>query len=312
MTADLVSLEDRTMKKIRRRILPWVFLLYVIAFLDRANVAFAKLTMSDDLRFSEAVYGLGAGLFFLGYFLLEIPGALIVQKFGARKWTARIMVSWGLCTILVGFVRTANEFYITRFILGAAEAGFFPGIIVYLSQWFPTRHRGRATAKFLIASTIALTIGGPIAGLILKLDWLGLRGWQWVFILEGIPAIVCGIATLYVMTDRPQQAKWLASEERDWLLNELEAERIRKAGFGKFTIWQAIKHPTVLLFALIIFLANVGIQGFFLWLPTTVQKASGMSPAISAVVSGLPFGVAVITVLIASWSSDRRNEFAEG
>ena len=127
MTADLVSLEDRTMKKIRRRILPWVFLLYVIAFLDRANVAFAKLTMSDDLRFSEAVYGLGAGLFFLGYFLLEIPGALIVQKFGARRWTARIMVSWGLCTILVGFVRTANEFYITRFILGAAEAGFSSG-----------------------------------------------------------------------------------------------------------------------------------------------------------------------------------------
>jgi ACS family tartrate transporter-like MFS transporter len=308
MPAGPLDLEERTMKKIRRRILPWVFLLYVIAFLDRANVAFAKLTMSGDLRFSEAVYGLGAGLFFLGYFLLEIPGALIVQKFGARRWIARIMVSWGLCTMLVGFVRNANEFYITRFILGAAEAGFFPGVIVYLSQWFPSQHRARATAKFLIASTIALTIGGPIAGLILKLDWLGLRGWQWVFILEGVPAIVFGIATLYVMTDRPQQAAWLAPEERDWLLNELETERIRKAAFGKFTIWQAIKHPTVLLFALIIFLANVGIQGFFLWLPTTVQKASGLSPTISAVVSGLPFGVAVVTVLIASWSSDRTNE----
>src|ERR1700676_286507 len=221
MPIDPLTLEDRTMKKIRRRILPWVFLLYVIAFLDRANVAFAKLTMSADLAFSEAVYGLGAGLFFLGYFLLEIPGALIVQKFGARRWTARIMVSWGICTMLVGLVHTANQFYITRFILGAAEAGFFPGIILYLSQWFPSQHRGRATAGFLIASPIALTIGGPIAGLILKLNWFHLQGWQWVFILEGIPAILLGLATLWVMTDRPQLATWLEPEERDWVLNEL-------------------------------------------------------------------------------------------
>src|SRR5215470_1462070 len=201
MPIDMATLEQRTMKKIRRRILPWVFLLYVIAFLDRANVAFAKLTMSGDLGFSEAVYGLGAGLFFLGYFLLEIPGALIVQKFGARRWTARIMTTWGICTILVGLVHTANQFYITRFALGAAEAGFFPGIIVYLSEWFPNQHRARATATFLIASPIALTIGGPIAGLILKLNWLHFQGWQWVFIMEGIPAIVLGLLTLFVMAD---------------------------------------------------------------------------------------------------------------
>src|SRR5437773_3690558 len=308
MTNDTLTLEQRTMKKTRRRILPWVFLLYVIAFLDRANVAFAKLTMSNDLGFSEAVYGLGAGLFFLGYFLLEVPGALIVQKFGARRWTARIMITWGICTILVGLVHTANQFYITRFDLGAAEAGFFPGIIVYLSQWFPNQHRARATATFLIASPIALTIGGPIAGLILKLDWFHFQGWQWVFIMEGIPAIVLGLLTLVVMTDRPQEAKWLTAEERDWVLKELEVEKIRKAKLGKFTIWQALRHRTVLLLASVTFLANVGIQGFFLWLPTTVQRASGYSPAVSALVSGLPFAVAVVTVLFMSWSSDRTGE----
>jgi ACS family tartrate transporter-like MFS transporter len=308
IAASTDPLEHRTMEKVRRRILPFVFVLYLVAFLDRANVAFAKLTMSVDLGFSEAVYGLGAGLFFAGYFVLEIPGALIVARWGARRWMARILVTWGLCTIAVGMVNTATQFYVTRFILGAAEAGFFPGIIVYLNGWFPSRYRARAMARFVMASPIALTIGGPIAGVILNWHWFHFPGWRWVFIAEGIPAILLGILTLFVMTDRPEHARWLASEEREWLSNELEAERRRKAAFGRFTVWQALRHPTVLLLALIIFLANVGIQGFFLWLPTTVQKASGLSPSLSSVVSGLPFMVAVVAVLFASWSSDRRGE----
>jgi ACS family tartrate transporter-like MFS transporter len=296
------------MAKVGRRVLPLVFLLYVVAFLDRANVAYAKLTMTVDLGFSEAVYGFGAGVFFAGYLLLEIPGALIVEKWGARRWIARILVSWGICTIIVGFVHTANQFYVSRFILGAAEAGFFPGIMVHLNHWFPSRYRARAMARFVIASPIALTIGGPIAGLILKLHWFNLPGWRWVFILEGIPAIILGFVTLYAMTDRPRDAAWLKPEEREWLQGELDGETKRKLAHGRFTVWQTLRHPTVLLLALVIFLANVGIQGFFLWLPTTVHKASGFSPSLSSVISGLPFAVAVGAVLFMSWSSDRTGE----
>lgn len=296
------------MNKIRRRILPLVFLLYVVAFLDRANVAYAKLTMSPELGFSEAVYGFGAGLFFVGYFLLEIPGALIVQRWGARRWIARILLTWGFCTALVGLVHTPRQFYAARFLLGAAEAGFFPGIIVYLNQWFPSEHRARAMARFIMASPIALAIGGPMAGPILKLKWLGLSGWRWVFILEGVPALVLGVVTLYVMTDSPSQAAWLAPEERAWISGALENEQRRKALHGRFTIGQALLQPSVILLALITFLANVGIQGFFLWVPTTVEKASGLASYLSAIVSGLPFVVAVVSVLFCSWSSDRTGE----
>ncbi|MBM3775163.1 MAG: MFS transporter [Acidobacteria bacterium] len=298
----------RIMKKIAWRILPLVFLLYVVAFIDRANVAYAKLTMTVDLGFSEAVFGLGAGIFFIGYLLLEVPGALIVQKWGARWWMARILVSWGICTILVGFVNTPNQFYVTRFLLGVAEAGFFPGVIVYLNEWFPNQYRARAMAKFIIASPIALTIGGPFAGALLQLDWFGMPGWRWVFIVEGVPAIVLGLLTPFLMTDRPRDAAWLKGEERDWLLNELEAEKRRKAAHGHFSIWQALRHRTVLSLAAITFLANIGIQGFFLWLPTTVQKASGLPAYMSAFVSGLPFAVAVAAMLLSSWSSDRTGE----
>lgn len=303
-----IPLAQRTMRKITWRIMPLVFLLYVVAFIDRANVAYAKLTMTVDLGFSEAVYGLGAGLFFIGYLVLEIPGALIVQKWGARWWMARILISWGICTILVGFVNTPTQFYVARFLLGCAEAGFFPGIIVYLNEWFPTHYRARAMARFVVASPIALAIGGPIAGAILRMGALGLPGWRWLFILEGVPAIVLGILVPVIMTNRPRDAKWLSPHEREWITSELEQERRRKAAYGKYTIWQAMRHRAVLALASITFLANVGIQGFFLWLPTTVQKASGLPAYMSAIVSGLPFTVAIASMLISSWSSDRTGE----
>jgi len=296
------------MHKIAWHILPLVFILYIVAFIDRANVSYAKLTMTVDLGFSEAVYGLGAGLFFIGYLVLEIPGALIVQKWGARWWIARILISWGFCTILVGFVQTPNQFYLTRFLLGCAEAGFFPGIIVYLNQWFPTQYRARAMARFVVASPVALAIGGPIAAPILGMDALGLQGWRWLFILEGLPAILLGILTPFLMINRPENAKWLSSEERDWVVNELEQEKLRKAAHGSYTVWQALRHPTVLALAAITFTANIGIQGFFLWLPSTVQKASGWSPFASAMISGLPFVCAVAAMLLSSWSSDRTGE----
>lgn len=296
------------MRKISLRILPLVFLLYMIAFLDRANVAYAKLTMSASLGFSEAVYGLGAGLFFAGYFLLEIPGALIVQRFGARLWISRIMITWGMCTSLVGLSNTAKQFYAARFLLGVAEAGFFPGILVYLNEWFPARYKARALARYIMASPIALSIGGPIAGLILKAEWFGLQGWRWVFILEGIPAIIIGIAIIFLMTDRPRRAHWLSPDEREWVLNQLAEEKRRKAAYGKISIWQALRHPAVLLLAAISFTANIGIQGFFLWLPTTVQRASGLSPYLASAVSGFPFATAVLGQFLFGWSSDHLQE----
>ena len=302
------SIAERTIRKIRRHILPLVFLLYVVAFLDRANVAYAKLTMSPELGFSEAVYGFGAGLFFVGYFLLEIPGALIVQRWGARRWIARILFTWGLCTALVGLVHTPKQFYSTRFLLGAAEAGFFPGIIVHLNQWFPSEYRAGALARFIVASPIALAIGGPVAGPILKLKWLGLSGWRWLFIIEGVPAVVLAVVTLFLMTDSPGQAGWLEPEEREWVCRALEDERRRKTAFGTFPIRQAMRQRGVLLLALITFLANIGIQGFFLWVPTTVHKASGLPPYLAAIISGLSFVIAVVSVLFCSRSSDRTGE----
>lgn len=306
---DRKSIEKRAMKKIGARIIPLVFLLYIVAVIDRANIAYAKLTMTADLGFSEAVYGLGAGLFFVGYFVLEIPGALIVHYWGARWWIARILVTWGIFTILVGLVRNDIEFYIYRFLLGAAEAGFFPGIVVYLNQWFPRSYRARALGKFVIATPIAWAIGGPIAGAIMKLNWLDLPGWRWLFILEGIPAIILGLLVVFIMTDRPSQADWLTREEREWVIDELEAERVtKKKSYGHFSLWQALSHPRVLLLALIAFLITIGLQGFLLWLPTTVHKASGASPHLSSAISGLPFVVAIVAQLSASWSSDRTGE----
>jgi ACS family tartrate transporter-like MFS transporter len=296
------------MRKIRRRVLPYISLLYFTALLDRANVAYGRLTMAPDLGFSEWVFGLGAGLFFLGYVLLEIPGALIVERYGARRWTARILVTWGVCTICLGFIHTAHQFYAGRFVLGVAEAGFFPGMIVYLTHWVPSRYRGGAIATLVIASPVALAMGGPIASLLLPIHWFRLAGWRWLSILEGVPAIVLGVVTWFFLTDRPGSAKWLTLEERAWLQQSLREERHTKAGKARVTLFGALRSPVVIAMCVIIFLANIGIQGFFLWLPVTMQRASGLSAPLAALVSGLPFLVAVVSVAVCSWSSDRTDE----
>jgi MFS transporter, ACS family, tartrate transporter len=305
---EIAEIERAAMRKIHRRLLSFISLLYFTAFLDRANVAYGHMTMALDLGFSEWVFGLGAGLFFLGYVLLEIPGALIVEKYGARRWTARILVTWGICTIALGFIQTSRQFYLGRFILGTAEAGFFPGMIVYLTRWVPSRHRAGAIATVVISSPMALALGGPIASVLLRVNWFGLAGWRWLSILEGIPAISLGVATWFFLTDAPETAKWLTAGERDWLLEELREEYRAKSGQTRVTALQAMRSPAVIALCAIIFLANVGIQGFFLWLPVTVQRASGLSAPLSALVSGLPFAVAVIAVVLCSWSSDRTNE----
>lgn len=296
---------DSALAKARRRILPFVFLLYIVAFLDRANVAFAKVAMSASLNFSEAAFGFGAGVFFIGYFLFEIPGALIVERWSARKWLARILVTWGICTVVVGFVRTPTEFYTARFLLGCAEAGFFPGVIVYLTHWFPTPIRARAVAGLIMAVPVSQILGGPISGLILKLDWAGLEGWRWVFILEGVPAVILGFVTLRYLTDRPAQAAWLTVEERDALTAALQHDARRTV---HMPVLQVFRQPLILLLAAAMASANIGTYAFQLWLPSLLGAAGQLTTSMAAAFTAIPFACALIGMRISSVSSDRTGE----
>ncbi len=298
----------RTVARIRRRILPFLFVLYMFAYLDRANVAFAKIPMQADLGFSEQVFGLGVGIFFIGYFLFEIPGALIVERWSARRWLARILITWGFCTVLIGFIWTPAQFYGARFLLGAAEAGFYPGVIVYLSHWFPRRVRARALAGFTAAIPVSLILGAPISALLLKLDWWGLPGWRWVFILQGIPSVALGIVTLRYLTDRPFQATWLKPEEREWLVAELEAEKKAKQAYGDLTIWQALRQRNVLLLAAALCSANVLGSTFQVWLPSIIRMKSDISITAATALAALPFIVALAAGLLSGRSSDRTGE----
>ena len=296
--------EDRIRGKLRWRLLPFLFALYIVASLDRANVAYAKTEMMAARGFSESVFGFGAGIFFVGYLLLEIPGALIVERRSARRWFARILITWGICAVFLGFVRTASQFFGVRFILGLAEGGFFPGMVVYLTHWFCARERARALAIFILAVPVSLSLGGPVSGLFLKLDWFGLAGWQWLFILEGLPAVLLGVLTLVYFTDYPKDVSWLTPAEQKWISIELEAESKAKKAIGDVSIWEALRKPQVILLALALFFANIGIYSFIFWLPSTVQAVSGRSAAFAATFSALPFTLAVITVVVTARSSD--------
>src|SRR6202043_2033558 len=207
--AGLSDVGQRARRRIAYRVLPFVFLLYVVNYIDRVNVSFANLRMSADLGFSDRVYGLGVGVFYITYVLFEIPGALIVERWSARRWIARIMISWGVVTVFMAFIHTSRPFYVLRFLVGAAEAGFLPGVIVYLTHWFRYQDRAKAVAFFYAANPLSYVIGSPLAGLLLGLSWLGMRGWRWLFIIEGIPAVVLGVITLWYLTDWPRQADWL-------------------------------------------------------------------------------------------------------
>src|SRR5581483_11678793 len=294
-TAASMTVADRARRKMSRRILPYFFLLYIVAYLDRANVAFAKLSMSADLKFSEAVFGFGAGVFFIGYFLLEIPGALIVERWSARLWIARILVTWGLFTVLVGFVKTPIQFYVTRFLLGMAEAGFFPGAIVYFTHWFPVRDRARAMSGLILAVPLSFVLGAPVSAWCLSLDLFGLPGWRWIFILQGLPAILLGLITPFYLTDHPHQAAWLTAEERQWVTGELERERQlrQKAGRG---ILRALSERNVLTLAAALFLIVLASYGYVFWLPTTIQKAAATSISMATLLSACPFVVATLSV----------------
>jgi len=295
-------------RRIAIRLLPFLWWLYVIAFLDRVNVAYAALEMSHNLGFSDKVFGLGAGIFFIGYLLLEIPGALIVERWSARLWIARIMITWGIITVLVGFVHTPHQFYTMRFFLGAAEAGFFPGVIVYLTHWFSHRDLAKAIASFMVAQPLANFVGSPLAGRILQIHWYGLEGWRWLFILEGIPAVIFGIVAFFYLTDRPSDAEWLPQEEREWLKQELDRERAEKNAVRSYTIAEALRQRDVTLLTLIYFLANTGFYGFTIWFPTILKRASGLPNRAVTLLVAIPYLAALTATVLNSWHSDRTQE----
>jgi ACS family tartrate transporter-like MFS transporter len=261
--------------------------------------------MTEELGFSERVYGQGAGIFFIGYLAFEIPGALIVERFGARRWMARILITWGLCTAAVGLVRTPTQFYGARFLLGLAEAGFFPGIIVYLTHWFTLRDRARAMSGLILAIPIALGLGAPLSAAILDVNWFGVSGWRWLFILEGLPAVALGILTFFYLTDRPKHALWLTPDQRHWINSELETERLAKRASERVTVWQAFRQPNVILLSLALFCGNLNSYTFVFWLPTVIKNASGLSIRAATLYSALPYAAGLIAMVIASYFSDR-------
>jgi MFS transporter, ACS family, tartrate transporter len=303
-----ISIDLTTRNKISRRLLPFLFTLFVIAFLDRVNVSYAALEMTHDLNFSDRVFGFGSGIFFLGYLLFEIPGCLIVERWSARKWFSRIMVTWGLITVLMAFIRTPMHFYTVRILLGVAEAGFFPGILVYLTHWFRSEDRAKACAIFMIAIPVANIIGSPLGGWLLGVHWLAIQGWRWLFIVEGIPAIVFGFITLFYLTDWPREARWLSPEEQQWITSELEQEALAKKAVRTYKVWEALLQPTVIQLTLIYFFAVSSIYSLSIWLPTFLKRASGMSNFAVTMLSIIPYVAVLFAMLFNGWHSDRTNE----
>jgi ACS family tartrate transporter-like MFS transporter len=300
------AIAARTRRKITLRLMPFLFLLYLVSYLDRVNVSYASLEMTRNLGFSNVVFGLGSGIFFLGYLVLEIPGAILVERWSARKWIARILISWGFFAALTGFIHSANEFYGARFLLGLAEAGFFPGILVYVSHWYRQEDRAKAVAFFMVGIPFSEIIGAPVSGLLLQVHWLGLEGWRWLFLLEGVPAIILGVITLFYLTDRPAEAEWLSPQERNWISGELEKERRHKPPSP--SIAKVLAHPSVILLALAYFCILSANWGFTLWLPKIVQHLSGLGSLKVSLISGIPFLIEIPVLLLLAWHSDKTGE----
>ena len=295
--------------KVRWRVLPFLILCFFIAFLDRVNVGFAALQMNGDLGFTPEVYGLGAGLFFIGYFFFEIPSNLALHRFGARRWIARILVTWGVLAVGMAWVGGTTSFYVMRFLLGAAEAGFFPGVLLYMTYWFPREARARVMATFSLGSVVSLVIGAPLSGLILSsTGGGGLANWQWLFIIEGVPAVLLGIATLFVMTDRPADATWLDADEKRWLADTLAAEAAAKPAEARMGALATLKDPRAVLLAFAAMLNIIAIYGISLWLPQIVKSVGGLSNLQVGMVSALPFLCTAVAMMLNARHSDRHGE----
>ncbi len=304
-----MSLEHRAMSRVSRRLIPFIFLLYVVCYLDRINVSFAALQMNHDLGFSAEVYGLGAGIFFIGYVLFQVPANLIMARVGARRWIGGIMIVWGLVSGGMAFIHSAAGFYTLRVSLGFAEAGFFPGMILYLTYWFPAQERARAVARFMTAIPIAAIIGGPISGALLSLGGLGgLAGWRWLFILEAIPALLLGCVTLVSLTDGPEEAQWLSGEEREWLRQALARERNPSGQSVAIAFREILGRGAVWALGLLWFLLVVAGYGLSLWLPQILKDRSGASDQIVGWLSTIPQLVAATGMIYIGARSDRTGE----
>src|SRR5262245_26173930 len=294
--------------KASRRLLPFLVLCYAVNFLDRVNVGYAALAMNADLGFTPSIFGIGAGIFFAGYILFEIPSNVALERFGARIWIARIMISWGLVATAMALVSGERSFYLMRFLLGAAEAGFFPGIVLYLTYWFPARERARVVALLMTAVPLATMIGGPISGALLEMHgFLGLKGWQWLFVIEGLPAVGLGLIALRFLDDKPEQASWLAPDERQALARTLadEADEARRVGYAD--LGQALTRPRVLVLGFIYFCMVIGLYGLSFWMPQVIQTY-GLSPFQIGLATAIPYFFAAIAMVLWGAHSDRTGE----
>jgi MFS transporter, ACS family, tartrate transporter len=305
---DRNSVAERCRRRVMWRLMPFLFVLYVIAYLDRVNVGFAALQMKGDLGFTDEVIGFGAGIFFIGYVALEIPGSILCEKWSARGWITRIMISWGILAMLTGFIHTKGHFYLIRALLGAAEAGFFPGVIVYLSHWFRYQDRAKAVAFLMAGISVSNIIGSPLSGWLMKHQWLDMAGWRWMFIIEGAPAVILGIVTLLYLTDWPHQAKWLPDDEKQWLIAELEKEKQAKQARHSLGILQALRHREVIRLTLAYFCMVTAVYGINFWLPSIVKKISGSSIMSVSLISALPYCVGLVSILVMGWHSDKTKE----
>lgn len=302
------NIEQSTMKKVNRRLVPFLFLVYCVNFLDRVNVGFAALQMNQELGFSAATYGLGAGIFFMGYFLFEIPSNLALHKVGARIWIARIMLTWGAVAIGMALVNSVNSFYLVRFLLGVAEAGFVPGLLLYVTYWYPERFRAGAISKIWAATAIAVVIGSPVSGALLSVSWFGISGWRWMFIFEGAPAVLLAVVALKYLTDRPEKALWLTAVEREWLKRELLRDDMAKKDVQVASLTSSLTSSRVWLLSFAYFSLGCGFFGLNFWLPQIIKQASGASNIAVGFLNAVPFLCAAIAMVYAGRSSDRSGD----
>jgi MFS transporter, ACS family, tartrate transporter len=297
--------------KISWRLIPYMFLLYIVAYLDRVNVGFAAMDMQRDLQFSNTVYGTGAGIFFLGYALCDLPSSLILRRVGARIWIARIMISWGVVSACMIWVGSPRSFYLLRFLLGVAEAGFVPGMLLYLTFWFPSHERARAVAKFMTATSLAGVVGAPLSSTLLKLNGVGgLSGWQWLFLFEGVPTVLVGISVLFVLKDGPDVAEWLTPEERSWLRSELRKDHELYGATQHHNLLDAFRLPAVWVLAGVYVIIQVGVYIVNLWMPLILSGLArgGGDASLIARYATVPYLLAAICTVAVGWSSDRTNE----
>jgi MFS family permease len=301
--------EKVVISKVSRRLVPYVGLAFLLCMVDRTNISFAALTMNKELGFTATFFGWGAGIFFIGYFFFEVPSNLALQKFGARIWVGRIMISWGVVSAAMALVSGKMGFLTLRFLLGVAEAGFFPGIVFYLTQWFPERHRAVVLSRFYFAQPLALIVSATLSGVILKLNGvLGIPGWKWLFIAEGLPTVIMGFVTFFYLTDKPAKASWLEPSEREWLQQQIDEERARVESVHKISLWQALRHPRVLVLGLVLMGLVVCQSGTVMFLPQMVKALGTFSSLQIGLLVAIPYAAASIGMLIIGYSSDRNRE----